>query len=390
MNYDYVCMPDDDIAASAGTWSAFFEHCHALKAKLAAPALTPDSYFTYPITMQNTAFRARSTTFVEVMVPCLSGAFLRETYDFLLLSRTGIGYGIDFLWPTLLSYQDIWIVDETPVCHTRPVSSARSELIQTLCMYDLQYIMDFGVIRSIHTMGGFARDGRYLAAGDVGFIDLYHQGYAYFNERHPAHWREILSLPAGPRPPVNPGAIARLRTAVFYKLGSAHSLSRGKRCLQSSTSRWSWSPDPEVEATGANDGLINGNCGFHTSFENDPWWQVDLGEVNQISSILIYNRLDQAARCNDLDILLSMDGRNWNCTRSKRDGVLFGGLDGKPLRIDLGPAAVARFVRVQAIGFTCLHLDQVEVFGRALLADALGEQSIDWSDHARLKSETAA
>jgi len=33
----------------------------------------------------------------------------------------------------------------------------------------------------------------------------------------------------------------------------------------------------EQDAAGGVDGVKNGSWGFHTDNENDPWWQVDLG-----------------------------------------------------------------------------------------------------------------
>jgi hypothetical protein len=39
---------------------------------------------------------------------------------------------------------------------------------------------------------------------------------------------------------------------------------------------WSNGETPEPDAAGGNNGYINGDFGFHTGFERDPWWQVDL------------------------------------------------------------------------------------------------------------------
>jgi hypothetical protein len=68
-DYDYIWLPDDDIAADAATIAALFERCREFDAAIAQPALTEDSYWALAVTKRNHGFVARATTFVEVMVP---------------------------------------------------------------------------------------------------------------------------------------------------------------------------------------------------------------------------------------------------------------------------------------------------------------------------------
>ena len=65
--------------------------------------------------------------------------------------------------------------------------------------------------------------------------------------------------------------------------------------LQSSTSAWSWHEDPAVDAAGGNDGQVTGYFSFHTEFERNPWWRADLGELQPITQVYVYNRLDDDA-----------------------------------------------------------------------------------------------
>ena len=41
---------------------------------------------------------------------------------------------------------------------------------------------------------------------------------------------------------------------------------------------------PEEDAAGACDGVKNGKWGFHTALEDDPWWQIDLGDALPLRS----------------------------------------------------------------------------------------------------------
>ncbi|NNM56169.1 discoidin domain-containing protein [Acidocella sp.] len=141
-------------------------------------------------------------------------------------------------------------------------------------------------------------------------------------------------------------------------------LSRGKPTSQSS-----YLADPEFLAKaasrgGAASGMIDGVRKFHTDFENNPWWQVDLGGFATIHEIHIYNTDDHtAARFRNFSLSVSIDGASWTEVARKEDDEVVGGIEGAPF-VWAGPgAAWARFVRVTLLGRDYLHLDQVEVFG---------------------------
>jgi hypothetical protein len=119
------------------------------------------------------------------------------------------------------------------------------------------------------------------------------------------------------------------------------------------------------DAAGGCDGVKDGKWGFHTLDQNAPWWQVDLGRVEPLARVVIWNRCDGAqSRAARLELKLSDDKKTWR-TAYAHDGKSFGGVpDGKPLAIALSNAA-ARFVRVQLPGREFLHFDEVELFGPA-------------------------
>ncbi len=123
--YDFIWLPDDDILASQDTISAMFNAARALRFQLFAPGLHEASHYAHYATMRNRSFFARRVGFVEIMVPGFSGATLERLLPTLDLSTTGWGWGLDSVWPKLLDYRDIGIIDGVPVLHTRPVGQFR-------------------------------------------------------------------------------------------------------------------------------------------------------------------------------------------------------------------------------------------------------------------------
>lgn len=118
--YQFICWPDDDLRVPPGNWSRFFDICADVQPALAAPALTPDSISSHPVTIQQPQFRYRVTTFVEIMMPCFRFDTLERLGPTLALSTVGIGWGLDYVWPAILQYQGIIVADATPVTHWRP------------------------------------------------------------------------------------------------------------------------------------------------------------------------------------------------------------------------------------------------------------------------------
>ncbi len=120
-----------------------------------------------------------------------------------------------------------------------------------------------------------------------------------------------------------------------------------------------------VDAAGGCDGIIDGKWGFHTSLERDPWWQVDLGSVQSVDRIVLYNRCDRLmGRASRIRVLLSEDGQTYDLAY-EHDGTVFLGFpDKKPLVVDMQTRR-ARYVRLCLPGQTYFHLDEVQVFAVA-------------------------
>jgi len=118
---------------------------------------------------------------------------------------------------------------------------------------------------------------------------------------------------------------------------------------------------PEVDAAGAVDGVRHQATGFHTQNEENPWWQVDLGEQVAIGRIIVANRNSSEGNAKNLIILLSDDARNWRQVYQHGGTTFYGGKPGtEPLTVKLdGPKA--RYVRL-SIPKGFLHLNEVEVY----------------------------
>lgn len=120
---------------------------------------------------------------------------------------------------------------------------------------------------------------------------------------------------------------------------------------------------PEQDAIGACDGVKNGEWGFHTANEANPWWQIDLGTSVALGRMVLYNRCDLAERASRLMILVSDDAENFRQVYQHDGSVFFGDTDKKPLVVRLGDIA-ARYVRLQLPGKSYFHLDEVEIYPR--------------------------
>ncbi|RAQ40019.1 hypothetical protein B9S53_18200, partial [Arthrospira sp. O9.13F] len=135
-------------------------------------------------------------------------------------------------------------------------------------------------------------------------------------------------------------------------------LALNKPTTQSSVlNRQKYGYDPH----GGCNGRKTGGFGFHTIKENQPWWQIDLQGTYQLSEIKIFNRMNFEERASTLNILLSQDALNWKLCYSNHKENLFGGIDGKPLKVNM-QHQVARFVRLQLRENEYCHLDEVEIY----------------------------
>lgn len=125
--YDYIWLPDDDLAMSQGDLERFFQICRQHQFIVSQPSLMRGSFYSLPITLQRRANAYRLTNYVEVMAPC----FQAKVFDAFLptFSESNSGWGLEYIWWDIaksIAKAPFAVVDEVAMYHTRPVSSAGS------------------------------------------------------------------------------------------------------------------------------------------------------------------------------------------------------------------------------------------------------------------------
>lgn len=168
--YDAIAVIDDDIVP-ATSWSAIFELFHRTGARVAQPALTPDSPWSHEITVQQPALSYRWTTFVEVQCPILRADVI-EAYLAPALAYE-FNWGLESFWShhELAAGRLLAILDATPVHHTRPVVGygrkhpAWSELDRFLAEYGLSRARESTV--GCVAVGGSGGQAGTVAPGDA-------------------------------------------------------------------------------------------------------------------------------------------------------------------------------------------------------------------------------
>ncbi len=144
------------------------------------------------------------------------------------------------------------------------------------------------------------------------------------------------------------------------------SVAKGKQCKASSVAYGG-------VASRACDGNTNGAFGLgsctHTNDENDPWWEVDLGSIYDVSKITIWNRTDECCwnRLQGFYVMCSETAITSNSTASewqyKGGSCSFSSASQTSLSLDGNKRC--RYVRICIPGsMKVLSLAEVEVFGQ--------------------------
>lgn len=141
----------------------------------------------------------------------------------------------------------------------------------------------------------------------------------------------------------------------YYTQENAANLALNGTASQSSTAH-------DGAASRAIDGNTNGSFGggsvTHTSEENNPWWQVDLGEEKRINEVIIYNRTDRCcvSRLTDFSVIILDKNQTEVFTQSFTTAP-------NPSVLIPTDLVQGRTVRVQLNGSGTLNLAEVQVLG---------------------------
>ena len=140
----------------------------------------------------------------------------------------------------------------------------------------------------------------------------------------------------------------------------------GKHADQSSISQWSRGATTSEDAAGPTSGDITGEAQCHTDLEEQPWWMVDLGAPHLLYEVRLFNRVDQPNYRDQLGAFRIETGDAtgpWVTIHEDDGSRPIGGADGYPAIVKLPVPVVASRLRVMALGYTYLHLDQVQIHG---------------------------
>jgi hypothetical protein len=184
--YDYIWLPDDDIAASQSTINRMFDLAATVGLDLFAPALDERSHYAHFDTVRNPHFFGRWVGFVEIMVPGFSRAALERLLPTLDESVTGWGWGLDSVWPKVLDYRNVGIIDATAVTHTRPVGEMRDrDLHRRVHEESDRLLARYGCRQEHVTLGAFDADGEPVVLSPERLLMELVDGYWSLIERDP-------------------------------------------------------------------------------------------------------------------------------------------------------------------------------------------------------------
>ncbi|KJD22498.1 discoidin domain-containing protein [Campylobacter jejuni] len=149
---------------------------------------------------------------------------------------------------------------------------------------------------------------------------------------------------------------------MFFKEEDVENISLNKKAIQSSISAWSLYDDA---SRACRDDLHIPDFAFHTGMEHNPWWMIDLEEIELLECIRIHNR--KLYKDNNylrlLKIEISIDKKTWILA----DKSLFEFIDDKGIvDINIGQVLDARFVKISLENYGYLHLFRVEIFKRKI------------------------
>jgi hypothetical protein len=145
-------------------------------------------------------------------------------------------------------------------------------------------------------------------------------------------------------------------------------LALNKPATQSSTGTFSgFVASASLAVDGNTDGNFLNHSVSHTNFENQAWWQVDLGAVGLIRTIKIYNRTDCCSeRLIDYYVFVSevpFNSQGVNDTRNQSEVLRYFKAVQAATPTTITINRPGRYVRVQLSGANYLHLAEVEILG---------------------------
>ncbi len=121
-SYDFVFVWDDDIDIEGFSYKNFLNIMMRNNLEVAQPALSPKSYYSHKITLQNPKYNiGRYTDFVEIMVPVFTKEAWKKFWFMIEPDYNFWGWGYDLIAKSYCSFKNMGIVDCEIVTHTKPL-----------------------------------------------------------------------------------------------------------------------------------------------------------------------------------------------------------------------------------------------------------------------------
>ncbi|MAT69187.1 MAG: hypothetical protein CMJ58_06640 [Planctomycetaceae bacterium] len=118
--YDRFWLPDDDIACDTATVNQMFRTAAEFQLQVCQPAIGKGD-FSFAALRAHPQYRLRYTGYVEIMCPLFTRKALIKSAPVFAANRSA--WGIDWVWSTMHGEDEVAVIDETPVHHTRPLQS---------------------------------------------------------------------------------------------------------------------------------------------------------------------------------------------------------------------------------------------------------------------------
>lgn len=118
--YDFIFTWDDDVDICQFSPKNYLNVVIGNKLEVSQPALTPNSVYFHPITVQNKAYQVgRLTDFVEIMVPVFTFQAWKKFWSMIEGDWNYWGWGYDEFMVSACKFSRIGVVDCEPVRHAK-------------------------------------------------------------------------------------------------------------------------------------------------------------------------------------------------------------------------------------------------------------------------------
>lgn len=120
--YEYIWLPDDDLEMDPKLIVQMFSIASKHGVLLGQPALFDHNIQPQykDILLRRQDLLLHYCNFVEIMAPFLRVDVLQHVFHTFDTDECKSGWGLDMLWATMLDFNDIAVIDATPLLHTRP------------------------------------------------------------------------------------------------------------------------------------------------------------------------------------------------------------------------------------------------------------------------------